>query len=89
MRHFSRVARTPVWFTYHELWDMLDEAQQYGQKKLIRYFPSKVRFGIYVSREKNIVMKVTEKDYIKTRRYAYIHATQSSDEGVDYNGGVR
>lgn len=89
MRHFSRVARKPVWFTYNELWDLLDEAQQYGQKKLTIYFPSKTRFGTFVSREKNIVTKETYAAYVKTRRYAYIHAHQSPDGGVDYNGGVR
>lgn len=89
MTYFSRVARRPVWFTYEELWDLMSEAQVYGGKKVTQSFPSKTQFGHFVSWEKKVSTKQTSENYLKVRRYAYIHANQSPDGGVDYNGGMR
>lgn len=98
MRHFSRVAGKPVFFSYNHLWDIHNKSQKFKRSMTrSRGFPSRSVFANFASSHlhihaKKITVKIdstrsrTSSNLTTTTLYAYIFPGQDINKAVHFGG---
>lgn len=77
MAYHSRVAQKPFWFSWDEIWDIMNSVKEYSGKKTMSRFPSIREFAHYAKKHPHIIKKNVTKQIAfneKKKRYtAYAH----------------
>ena len=61
MAYHSRVAQKPFWFSWDEIWDIMNSVKEYSGKKTMSRFPSVQEFAFHARTHPHIIKKKVTK----------------------------